>query len=75
MADPSMYRQSNLLYTQEKLWKYRPGGFHPVCLNDTFKNGRYKVRHKLGWGGYSTVWLAKDEMYANTKREILSVSY
>jgi serine/threonine-protein kinase SRPK3 len=54
------YSQSNLLYTEESISGYRPGGYHPVSLGDTFKNGRYKVYHKLGWGGYSTVWLAKD---------------
>jgi hypothetical protein len=52
---------SNLLYTQETLrYIYRPGGYHPVCLGDTFKKGRYKIYHKLGCGGFSTVWLAKD---------------
>lgn len=75
MADLSMYRPSDLLHTQEELSNYQPGGFHPVRLDDTFKDCRYKIRHKLGWGGYSTVWLAKDKMYANTKREILSVLY
>ncbi|RAK92428.1 kinase-like protein [Aspergillus costaricaensis CBS 115574] len=60
MEDLSMYEQHNLLYTQERLSKYRPGGYHPVCLGDTFKNGRYEIHHKLGWGGFSTVWLAKD---------------
>ncbi|KAK7061247.1 kinase-like domain-containing protein [Favolaschia claudopus] len=39
---------------------YRPGGFHPVELSDTFNKGRYIVLHKLGYGTYSTVWLAKD---------------
>ncbi|KAH8808513.1 kinase-like domain-containing protein [Xylogone sp. PMI_703] len=60
MQDLAAYRQSNLLYTQEKLHKYRPGGYHPVSLGDTFKEGRYEVCHKLGFGGFSTVWLAKD---------------
>ncbi|KAJ5962603.1 hypothetical protein N7501_007544 [Penicillium viridicatum] len=58
--DLSLYCQSNLLYTQESLSKYQPGGYHPVNLGDTFGNDRYKIYHKLGWGGFSTVWLAKD---------------
>ncbi|KAF4764700.1 hypothetical protein HAV15_000964 [Penicillium sp. str.  len=58
--DLSQYCQNNLLYTQESLSKYQPGGYHPVNLGDTFDNDRYKIHHKLGWGGFSTVWLAKD---------------
>ncbi|KND91968.1 Serine/threonine-protein kinase SKY1 [Tolypocladium ophioglossoides CBS 100239] len=54
------YPPSNLLYDQEKVSRYRPGGYHPVCLGDTFKEGRYRVAHKLGWGGFSTVWLVRD---------------
>jgi len=54
------YSQSNLLYTEESVIGYRPGGYHPVSLGDTFKNGRYKVYHKLGGDGYSTMWLAED---------------
>ncbi|OJJ72713.1 hypothetical protein ASPBRDRAFT_65046 [Aspergillus brasiliensis CBS 101740] len=60
MENLSVYEQSDLLYNQERLSKYRPGGYHPVCLGDTFKNGRYEIQHKLGWGGFSTVWLAND---------------
>lgn len=60
--DLSPFNQSNLLYTQEALSRYRPGGYHPVSLRDTFNNGRYYARHKLGWGGYSTVWLTKDKV-------------
>ncbi|TQW10224.1 protein kinase [Cordyceps javanica] len=40
---------------------YRAGGFHPVHLGDTFDGKRYKVVHKLGAGGFSTVWLARDD--------------
>ncbi|KAJ5158192.1 uncharacterized protein N7500_007843 [Penicillium coprophilum] len=58
--DLSLFHQSNLLYTQESLSRYQPGGYHPVKVGDTFKSNRYKIFHKLGWGGYSTVWLAKD---------------
>ena len=71
MDDLSIYRQSNLLfYEGEEIAKYRPGGYHPVCLGDTFKNGRYKIHHKLGRGGFSTVWLARDKKYATAKRKM-----
>jgi len=63
MEDYSMYKPTNLLYTQEKLSKYRLGGYHPVCLGDTLHDGQYTIRHKLGWGGFSTVWLARDFRY------------
>jgi len=39
---------------------YRKGGYHPVRLGDWFKQGRYVVQRKLGWGHFSTVWLAWD---------------
>lgn len=45
----------------ETLERYRDGGYHPVQLGDDFSDGRYRVVHKLGWGSYSTVWLAKDQ--------------
>ena len=30
-------------------------------IGDVFAEGRYKVLHKLGYGGSSTVWLARDQ--------------
>ena len=44
----------------EPLQRYRPGGYHPIRLGDSLKSGRYQILHKLGWGRYATVWLAKD---------------
>lgn len=68
--DLSLFNQSNLLYTEESLSRYLPGGYHPVSLGDTFKNGRYNVRHKLGWCGFSTVWLAKDRVSVQRRSQI-----
>lgn len=39
---------------------YRKGGYHAVRIADTFASGRYVAQRKLGWGQFSTVWLAYD---------------
>lgn len=41
---------------------YRRGGYHAVRVGDTFNNGCYVVQDKLGWGHFSTVWLAWDTL-------------
>mmetsp|Transcript_1941 Transcript_1941/g.4433 ORF Transcript_1941/g.4433 Transcript_1941/m.4433 type:complete len:571 (-) Transcript_1941:289-2001(-) len=38
---------------------YKRGGYHPVKIGDVY-NSRYTVHRKLGWGHFSTVWLATD---------------
>jgi len=38
---------------------YRKGGYHPVYTGDVY-NDRYTIVKKLGWGHFSTVWLAVD---------------
>ncbi|XP_042509420.1 SRSF protein kinase 1-like [Macadamia integrifolia] len=39
---------------------YRKGGYHHVRIGDPFAGGRYIAQRKLGWGNFSTVWLAYD---------------
>jgi serine/threonine-protein kinase SRPK3 len=39
---------------------YVKGGYHPVHVGDKFSDGRYLIVRKLGWGHFSTVWLARD---------------
>lgn len=56
MNHPTYYQHEDI----ENLNNYRPGGFHPVLLGDSFQDGRYIVVHKLGYGSYATVWLVKD---------------
>jgi serine/threonine protein kinase len=46
----------------ENLYQYRPGGYHPVALGDVL-DGRFHVVHKLGLGGYATVWLCHDSVF------------
>ncbi|MCJ1400004.1 hypothetical protein MMC11_003207 [Xylographa trunciseda] len=48
-----------VMSSAEYVENYKPGGLHPVHLGDTF-NHRYRVCRKLGFGSWSTVWLARD---------------
>lgn len=41
---------------------YCKGGYHPVEVGEQFKDGKYTVVRKLGWGHFSTVWLSKDNV-------------
>ena len=44
---------------QEDPDDYSPGGYHTVNIGDLYHN-QYKVVRKLGWGHFSTVWIAWD---------------
>jgi serine/threonine-protein kinase SRPK3 len=50
---------------------YCKGGYHPVTVGENFKDGKYTVVRKLGWGHFSTVWLSKDN--GNGKHVALKV--
>ncbi|KAI0973691.1 kinase-like domain-containing protein [Xylaria arbuscula] len=43
----------------EEISRYNKGGFHPIHMDDIL-NGRFEVVHKLGSGGFGTVWLCRD---------------
>lgn len=44
---------------EEKLPWYSQDSFFPVKIGDVF-DSKYQVIGKLGYGGYSTVWLCRD---------------
>lgn len=56
----SLYFCTDIL-SAEDVEKYRPGGYHPVDIGDINSSGErnYEVIHKLGHGGFSTVWLVR----------------
>ncbi|GIK05836.1 hypothetical protein Aspvir_009950 [Aspergillus viridinutans] len=52
--------QYRLIEDVEDLDRYRPEGYHPLQIGDELDCGRYRLVHKLGYGGYATIWLARD---------------
>lgn len=52
---------------EENELDYKFGGYHPVCKGDVYfsrklPNREYVILRKLGWGHFSTVWLAKSRI-------------
>ncbi|KAH9871562.1 hypothetical protein J1614_005817 [Plenodomus biglobosus] len=50
---------------------YCKGGYHPVQVGEQYKDGKYTIVRKLGWGHFSTVWLSRDN--TNGKHVALKV--
>lgn len=68
--DPTTYlldTESDLNYDpnqEESVNDYKKGGYHPVTKGEVYyssklPNREYIILQKLGWGHFSTVWLAK----------------
>ena len=69
-SDPAAYLselESDLNFdpkNEENEFDYKVGGYHPVTKGETyylknFPQREYIILRKLGWGHFSTVWLAK----------------
>ncbi|ABN66143.2 serine kinase that phosphoryates SR family splicing factors [Scheffersomyces stipitis CBS 6054] len=69
-SDPAAYlseSESDLNFdpkNEENEFDYKVGGYHPVTKGETyysknFPQREYIILRKLGWGHFSTVWLAK----------------
>ena len=56
---PNDQTKYNWINGVERLENYLPGGHHQVMIDDLLHGG-YRVVDKLGFGGYSTIWLCKD---------------
>ncbi|PMD66931.1 kinase domain-containing protein [Hyaloscypha bicolor E] len=57
-----MFKFSSMMTEDANL--YHLGGLHPVNIGDRLKDERYQILHKLGFGHFSTVWLARDHFKA-----------
>lgn len=55
------YSRSHQLIEEETLPLFYQKRYYPVKIGDIFKQ-QYRIIAKLGYGAYSTVWLARDEM-------------
>src|SRR5690554_4623722 len=39
--------------------RYLENKYYPLRIGEVLA-GKYRIEHKLGWGGFSTVWMAQD---------------
>ena len=57
---------------QENQNSYKEGGYMTVNPGDVLEQ-RYMVMHKLGWGEFSTVWLAYDRLARHAHHTFVAV--
>lgn len=68
-SEPSQLYRFPSLDDVEDVEKYRYGGLHPINLHAVL-NKKYEIVHKLGHGGFATIWLARvlnEERYVAIK--------
>ncbi|KAE9389636.1 hypothetical protein BT96DRAFT_889985 [Gymnopus androsaceus JB14] len=60
LSDPLLH-WPGLPHETEEIERYTLGGFHPVHLGNVFRSESavYRVLHKLEWGSFASVWLAR----------------
>ncbi|KAG9099959.1 serine/threonine protein kinase, CMGC group [Ceratobasidium sp. 370] len=58
-AQVQQHQLDMLVEREESPTEYQPGGYLRVRIADRFVQ-RYRIARKLGWGHFSTVWLAHD---------------
>ncbi|KJZ71073.1 hypothetical protein HIM_09545 [Hirsutella minnesotensis 3608] len=61
---PFRYRQPRIEGVED-VENYCPGGYHPVEIGEIIPSDdqAYQVIHKLGHGGFSTVWLVQTQQH------------
>ncbi|KAF2813819.1 serine protein kinase-like protein Sky1 [Mytilinidion resinicola] len=59
-SDSSSADEAENTADEEDSEDYCKGGYHPVQVGEQYKDGKYTIVRKLGWGHFSTVWLSKD---------------
>ncbi|AQK62882.1 ATP binding protein [Zea mays] len=57
-AEDEEVESSDYTSEDEGTEDYRRGGYHAVRVGDSFKQGAYVVQYKLGWGHFSTRYVA-----------------
>ncbi|KAI5458929.1 kinase-like domain-containing protein [Mariannaea sp. PMI_226] len=82
MPRQTPYRTPPLMEDIEDVQKYVVGGYHPVAIGDVLGDSdgikRFRVIHKLGAGGFSTVWWTRssvDQRYYALKVMCSSASF
>lgn len=70
-SDSSSVDEAENTADEEDSEDYCKGGYHPVQVGEEYKDGKYTIVRKLGWGHFSTVWLSRDN--TNGKHVALKV--
>jgi hypothetical protein len=58
----------------EDIKDYQPDSYHPISVGNTFDHGRFRILHKLGFGGSSTVWPVRDQREEGDRSRLVSPS-